>query len=91
MASLAQRVADLATAIAADVKALSAPTWQALVMRWDTPPVNVGAVSGGAVLAYALEGVTRYRLVPAPYVASQDAFYAAFEGGVLSDLICARG
>lgn len=68
--------------------------WTYLVTRWSSPPTEAGAstVSGapGLVLAYLLDGITRYRFVPSPYSAALDAFYSTFSGGQLSGLIVSR-
>jgi fibronectin-binding autotransporter adhesin len=60
------------------------PTWTDFATRWDTPPTFVSA----SVLGYTWESVTRYRFVPTPYTASQDAFYSDLG---LTQLIVARG
>ena len=66
-------------------------TWAYFKDHWSETPTPAGTTSGGSVLAYTLDGVTLYRLVPAPYDPAQDAFYNTFTGGVLSGLIAARG
>jgi hypothetical protein len=58
--------------------------WIDYASHWDTEPTEVSA----GVLSYTWLGVTRYRNVPDPYVASSDAFYS--DAG-LSNLIIARG
>jgi hypothetical protein len=65
--------------------------WRDYVTQWDVPPSLDGNLPGGSVYSYQLGGVERFRLVPNPYDAAQDAFYAAFDGGALSGLIAARG
>lgn len=65
--------------------------WSYYATNWSTPPIQAGSLPSGSVLAYTLAGVTRYRLVPAPYVAANDAFYASFDGTALGGLIVARG
>jgi hypothetical protein len=65
-------------------------TWVDLVLRWDTQPAEIGATANGKVLAYTLSGTTRYRLIPDPYVFSEDAFYDSFVGGVLSGSVIRR-
>ena len=93
--SLEARITALAQAVGADIKSLQASggglTWEHLVTNWSTAPAQAGTVAAGAVYAYTLGGVTRYRLVPTAYSAGQDAFYANFTGGVLSGLIVSRG
>lgn len=64
--------------------------WTSLSTRWDTEPALVSTIAEGDVYTYTLDGTTRYRLVPDPYSAENDAFYATFSGGVLSDLITKR-
>lgn len=64
--------------------------WTSLSTRWDTEPTLDTTISEGDVYTYVLDGVTRYRLVPDPYTAENDAFYTTFSGGVLSDLITKR-
>ena len=88
--SLETRITELAQAIGADIKSMGL-TWEHLVTNWSTAPTQAGTVAAGAVYAYTLGGVTRYRLVPTAYSAGQDAFYANFTGGVLSGLIVSRG
>ena len=66
-------------------------TWSFYKDHWSSIPTTAGTTAAGSVLAYTLDGVTRYRLVPAPYDPAQDAFYTTFTGGVLSGLIAARG
>lgn len=87
---LAERVGVLGKITVGEIADL-AQTWTTLAGQWSAPPVQVGTTSAGAVYAYTAGGVTRYRLVPAPYAAAQDAFYSNFTGGVLSGLIIARG
>lgn len=65
-------------------------TWSTLVAHWDTAPTIAGDIAAGTVYAYTLNGVTRYRLVPTPYVSGQDAFYASFDGTTLSEVIADR-
>jgi hypothetical protein len=66
-------------------------TWAALATTWDSPPTLAATIAAGAVYGYARGGVQRYRLVPSPYLAAQDAFYSEFDGTDLSGLIVARG
>ena len=65
--------------------------WNDLATRWDVAPAQTATIAAGSVFAYQLDGVTRYRLVTSPYTPAGDAFYATFTGGVLSDLVAARG
>jgi hypothetical protein len=58
--------------------------WIDYVSHWDTEPTEVSA----GVLSYTWLGVTRYRNVPEPYVASSDAFYSDVG---LTNLVIARG
>ena len=51
-------------------------SWGRLVVRWDTPPVFHSQPAGGKIYTYVLEGTTRYRFIPSPYVAVNDAFYS---------------
>ena len=65
--------------------------WNYLVTVWTEPPFWVSTIAEGSVFNYTLNGITRFRLVPDPYGAAQDAFYTTFAGGVLSGLITTRG
>jgi hypothetical protein len=80
---------DTVTLVVAEAEAELA--WTDLVTRWDSPPTQAATIGSGSVFAYVLDGTTRYRLVPSPYSAAGDAFYATFGGGVLSGLLAARG
>ncbi len=66
-------------------------TWGYYAVHWATTPAQVGTTAAGAVYSYTLGGTTRYRLVPSPYVAAQDAFYSAWDGAALSGFIVSRG
>jgi hypothetical protein len=55
------------------------------------PSAEAGTVAAGVVRSHTRQGVTVYRLIPAPYDPATDAFYTTFTGGVLSGLITARG
>lgn len=66
-------------------------SWMYLATTWSTEPVFNTSINGGDIYNYTLDGVTRYRFVPDPYNAVQDAFYGSFEAGVLSGKIAARG
>ena len=75
-----------------DLSALKFPmTWQNLTAHWDVEPAQIGTTEDGVVFSYMLGGVTRYRLVPDPYDATQDGFYSGWDGSALSGLIVARG
>lgn len=78
-------------ALAAYAQGTAPVTWTALATSWTTPPTLAATIAAGQVYAYTLDGTTRYRLVPTPYDAADDAFYTTFAGGVLSGLIVARG
>jgi len=69
----------------------STNTWEYYAANWSAEPAFNSNITGGAVYDYTLDGVTRYRFVPVPYDPTQDAFYSTFSGGVLSDIIIARG
>lgn len=70
-------------------------SWDFLSCNWTTAPAQVGTATvstqPGAVYAYTLGGVTRYRFVPNAYSPALDAFYATYSGGVLGGLITSRG
>lgn len=66
-------------------------TWTYLVAQWDNPPSLAATIAAGQVYLYTLNGISRYRLVPAPYDAGNDAFYSGFNGTTLSGIIAARG
>ena len=70
---------------------ISSTTWDYYAANWTTPPTQAGTTAAGAVYSYTLTGVTRYRLVPSPYVAAQDAFYSGWDSAALSGLIVSRG
>jgi hypothetical protein len=78
-------------ALAAYAQGTAPLTWTALATSWTTPPTLAATIAAGQVYAYPLGGTTRYRLVPSPYDAADDAFYTTFAGGILSGLIAARG
>jgi hypothetical protein len=73
------------------VNKAAAPAWIDYATNWSTPPVLVGSTPAGDVYSYTLDGVTRYRFVPAMYDPALDAFYSNFSGGVLSGMIVSRG
>lgn len=67
--------------------------WSFLATQWSSPPTFLQTIStkgGGDVYSYAQGGTTRYRLVPTTYSADNDAFYATFTSGTLSDFIVSR-
>lgn len=68
-------------------------SWDYFLFNTSEKPVKIATLASGTVIAYTLNNVTRYRLVPAAsnYDYTKDAFYANFSNGVLSDLIAARG
>lgn len=67
------------------------PTWDYYVTNWSTPPTQIASITGGVVLSYTLDGITRYRFVPSSYDPTDDAFYTTFTNPTLSGLIVARG
>lgn len=89
--SVSVAIADQGDTVTLVVGEQEGPSWAELVTRWDVQPALAATITDGAVFAYQLDGVTRYRLVPSPYSPAGDAFYAGFAGGVLSDLVAARG
>lgn len=58
--------------------------WSFLQLNWDAPPALAKSIAGGGVYEYTLGGVSRYRFVPGPYDAAQDAFYQAFDSSTES-------
>jgi len=90
--SVAVAIADQGDTVTLVVgEAESQLRWSDLVTQWDVAPSLWATILQGSVYAYTLDGVTRYRLVPAPYVPSADAFYSTFAGGVLTNPVAARG
>lgn len=80
----------------AEVQALidassSTTSWGYYKDHWSAIPTNLGAITGGNVWSYTLNGTTRYRFVPTAYDPTEDAFYTTFSGGILSGLIVTRG
>jgi hypothetical protein len=67
------------------------PTWEFYALTWSTTPTFVATIAAGDVYSYTLNSTTRYRLVPNPYDATDDAFYSTFVNPTLSGLIVARG
>lgn len=65
--------------------------WIDYAAQWSSEPSEIGSTANGAVFEYTLDGTARYRLVPDPYDATQDAFYADWDGTTLSNLITTRG
>lgn len=66
---------------------ITPPTFNYYAKHFDTIP-EVQTFSGsGTVLAFTLQGVTRYMYIPDPYDPIQHAFYANFSDPVLSNLI----
>ena len=66
-------------------------SWSHYLDHWDVEPIQISTTSSGTVFGYTLGGVTRYRLIPNPYDATQDAFYSDWDGTALSGLIITRG
>lgn len=66
-------------------------SWIDYASQWSSEPSEIGSTADGTVFEYTLDGTTRYRLVPDPYDAAQDAFYADWDGTTLSNLIITRG
>lgn len=65
--------------------------WSTYANNWSETPTQIATIATGAVYQYVWRGVTRYRLVPEPYLSENDAFYSAFSSGVLSSFIVSRG
>lgn len=63
-------------------------SWDHFATNWSVAPSQVSTTAQGSVYSYTLSGVTRYRFVPLPYNATQDAFYS--DAG-LTTLVAARG
>jgi hypothetical protein len=68
----------------------SAAQWTQNAMQWKEPPVFLQTIAAGKVYQYTYNAGLKYRLVPSPYNASEDAFYATLSGGSLSGKICQR-
>jgi len=66
-------------------------TWDYLVQNWSVEPTLNATVASGDVYNYTQGDVTRYRIVPEPYDATEDHFYSDFNGTALSGFIVARG
>ena len=64
--------------------------WSVLVSEWQESPVLQSSLAGGKVLKYVHKGVTYFRLVPSPYVPSEDSFYEDFDGTLLTNKVCSR-
>lgn len=65
--------------------------WGYYATHWSVEPSQIDTIAAGSVWAYTLGAVTRYRLVPSPYLPTGDAFYQSFSAGILSGLIVTRG
>lgn len=65
--------------------------WSYLAANWSATPSQIGTTGAGSVYSYTLDGVTRYRLVPATYDSSLDTFYGGWDGSVLSAPLVSRG
>jgi hypothetical protein len=66
-------------------------TWAYFTATWSVEPTQVGSTVSGVVFEYELNGTSRFRLVPDPYDATNDAFYSGWDGTTLTGLIVARG
>lgn len=64
--------------------------WIDYVSHWSEQPTQIAIIDDGIVFTYVLDSVTRYRLVPDPYLPENDAFYENWNGTILSDLIVSR-
>jgi hypothetical protein len=67
-----------------------AKNWNYYVSHWSEQPTQIAVIDDGIVFSYVLDSVTRYRLVPDPYLPENDAFYESWNGTILSDLIVSR-
>lgn len=65
--------------------------WTHYATSWTTPPTFVETITGGSVYSYVQGASTRYRFVPNPYDANEDAFYSSFSSPTLSGLLATRG
>lgn len=65
--------------------------WIFLASHFSIEPEEVATIDDGTVFKYTLEGVERFRLVPEPYDPTEDAFFEAFDGTTLTNLIIKRG
>lgn len=65
--------------------------WFAFVSTWTEEPAQIATIAEGAIFMYIHQGIACYRLVPTPYVASNDAFYTEWDGTTLSGQIATRG
>lgn len=65
--------------------------WIYYATSWSVTPSFNSNITNGDVYNYTLDSVTRYRLVPTVYDATQDAFYENFDGIALTNLIITRG
>jgi hypothetical protein len=52
--------------------------WDFYATNWSVTPSLVSTMSGGKVYEYTLQGTTRYRFVPSPYLPTGDIFYDSF-------------
>lgn len=75
----------------ASIVGSSEAPWDYYASNWTTAPAFNASVVGGDVYTYILDSTTRYRFVPVPYFAEQDAFYSTFDGMTLTNLIATRG
>jgi hypothetical protein len=65
-------------------------SWIEYCTNTTTPPVLQTTIAAGDVYRYTYTNAVYYRLVPSPYVYSQDAFYGNFDGAALSTPIISR-
>jgi len=66
-------------------------TWIFYATTWDVAPTLEAEITGGSVYRYEQGGVVRYRYVPLTYDPFEDAFFGAFDGSNLTQLIVSRG
>lgn len=64
--------------------------WLQYAINFATDPTFVQTIAAGDVYSYDDGTTQRYRLVPSPYDATLDAFYASFSAGTLSTLLISR-
>ncbi len=66
-------------------------SWMNLATSWTLEPTLNATLSSGEVYEYTYGPTIYYRFVPNPYNSTQDSFYGAFNGSILSNLIISRG
>lgn len=69
---------------------ITPPTFDYYTKHFDVLPQEQLFSGSGTVLAFTLQGVTRYMYIPDPYDPIEHAFYANFSDPVLSNLIVRR-